>query len=50
MKKEKRMLSKKIERQLMYEEVYGEEMKHDYYYYEDDVFDKVGIVYGTIVC
>ena len=50
MKKEKRMLSKSAERQLMYEEIYGEEMKHDYYYYEDDVFDKVEIVYGTIVC
>ena len=49
MKKGKRTLSKKIERQLMYEEVYGEEMKHDYYYYEDDIFDKVGIVYGTII-
>ena len=49
MKKEKRMLSKSAERQLMYEEIYGEEMKHDYYYYEDDILDKV-IVYGTIVC
>ena len=48
MKKEKRMLSKSAERQLMYEEIYGEEMKHDYYYYEDDILDKV-IVYGTIV-
>ena len=48
MKKEKRMLSKSAERQLMYEKVYGEEMKHDYYYYEDDILDKV-IVYGTIV-
>lgn len=50
MKKGKRTLSKSAERQLMYEEVYGEEMKHDYYYYEDDIFDKIGIVYGTIVC
>lgn len=50
MKKRKENVIKKIERQLMYEEVYGEEMKHDYYYYEDDIFDKVGIVYGTIIC
>ena len=49
MKKEKRMLSKSAEKQLMYAKVYGEEMKHDYYYYEDDILDKV-IVYGTIVC
>lgn len=50
MEKKRENVFKKIERQLMYEEVYGEEMKHDYYYYEDDVFDKVGIVYGTIIC
>jgi hypothetical protein len=49
MKKEKRTLSKSAERQLMYAKVYGEEMKHDYYYYEDDISDKL-IVYGIIVC
>ena len=50
MEERKRTLSKKIERQLIYEEVDGEEMKQDYYYYEDDIFDKIGIIYGTIVC
>ena len=50
MEERKGTLSKGAERQLMYEEVYGEEMKHDYYYYEDDIFDKIGIIYGTIVC
>ena len=38
MKKGKRTLSKSAEKQLMYAKVYGEEMKHDYYYYEDDIW------------
>lgn len=50
MEERKRMLLKGAEKQLMYAKVYGEEMKHDYYYYEDDIFDKIGIIYGTIVC
>ncbi len=49
MEEKRQTLSKKVEKQIMYSKSYGEEMKHDYYYYEDDIFDSIECVYGVIV-